>query len=555
MPDCCCSFISINQDEQAILTGCTKKDLEQGPNICLIYYPWQSATVYHKQDLKINEWALITDSLNPELNKYVLGPKLIILENPYQQIESRGMCPILDQDDYITVSNKDGIKRNIRGPTVFVPTIGETWTASKNTIQVPINSYLIVTDSNCDLEPIQHIRGPFKFFPDSFQVVVKNGNQDYFPCVEVTKNVGIHLQRATGEVVLLDIPQFYMPLVGEKVVCKVNRTILLNTDFCILTSPTGNISVKNGRNVEDRSFFPEPFCQFVKFSGEKPETKLSTLPTFMAHKFNIRTQDNVVLSLDLRISFQIQDVEAFSTNPIDFFPFMKNHVQNTLLDIYAKSTLRDFMVSFSKIAQASVVECCDYFQTFGIVVLDVQILNYKCTERDTQELLNMDIHTNVNKQNELRAHQNDILIQAQANEVSRKQKDLEIVMAEKDNDVIMQKKILENNIRIKEMEIMISEEEKRTELLSIKRGNDLLEAEFEGKAKGNQFNEFLKGIDKSLSPDQKIQVWGRKCDLDIAKVLYEKCQKISMYPPQADLKMFNFGADAEEQPNYQPFGH
>lgn len=544
MPDLCCSYTSINEDEQAIITGCTQKELVQGPNICLIYYPWQSAQKYRKQDLKINEWALITDSLNPELNKYVFGQTLIVLENPYQQVAKRGVCPKLDQDDYITVSDRNGIKRNIRGPTVFIPQIGEEWTESKNTIQVPINCYLVITDSNCELEPIQHRRGPLKFFPDSFQVVVKNGIQDYFPCVEVTKNVGIHLQRATGEVILLDEPQYYMPKVGEKVICKINRTVLLNTDFCILTSPSGTISVKNGRNVEDRSFFPEPFCQFVKFSGDIPTTVLSTLPTFMPHQFQIRTQDNVVLNLDLRISFQIQDVDSFATNPIDFYPFMKNHVQNTLLDIYAKSPLREFMTSFSKIAQNSVNECTNYFQTFGIAVLDVQILNYICTEKDTQELLNMDIHTNVNKQNVLRAHQNDILIQAQANEVSRKQKDLEIVMAEKDNEVIMQKKVLENNIRIKEMEIMISEEEKRTELLSIKRGNDLLEAEFEGKAKGNQFNEFLKGIDKTLTPDQKIQIWGRKCDLDIAKVLYKKCQKIAMYPPQADLKMFNFGDDA-----------
>ena len=99
-----------------------------------------------------------------------------------------------------------------------------------------------------------------------------------------------------------------------------------------------------------------------------------------------------------------------------------------------------------------------------------KILNYECVNRQTQELLNTDIHTNVTKQNELRAQQAMILIQEQANEVQRKQKDLEVQMAMKDNEVALQKKQLENSIRIKEMDIEIQEEHKRTELLEVRAG-------------------------------------------------------------------------------------
>jgi hypothetical protein len=455
------------------------------------------------------------------------------------------MCPILDQDDYITVSDAKGLKKNIKGACVYKPTIGESWTESQNTIQVPLNCYMVITDANNSAFPVQHYRGPYKFFPEPFQHVVKNpkGNLDYFPCVEVTQQTGVHLKLADGNVVLLDQPQFYMPKIGESVHQSVSRVVMLNTDFCILKSPDGQIFVMNGRNVDDRSFFVKPFFEFVKFQCPDIKTVLSTLPTFMSHEFSIRTQDNVVLGLDLRISFQIQDVALFAKNPIDFYPYMKNHVQNELLDSFAQASLRDFMSTFSNIAFKSVESCNDYFSKFGIAVLDVQVLDYKCIEKRTDSLLKLDIHTNVTKQNELRARQNDILIQEQSNEVAIQRKDLEVAMALKDNEVALQKKQLSNDIRLKEMDISILEEVKKTELLSIKRGNDLLEAEFEGRSKGHEFKEFLKGVDQNFTREQKLSLWNRVQDMIQTISLYEGVKDITMYPPNSDLKLFNFGGD------------
>lgn len=204
------------------------------------------------------------------------------------------------------------------------------------------------------------------------------------------------------------------------------------------------------------------------------------------------------------------------------------------------------MSTFSKIAQQSIDPTSNHFEQFGISILDVQILNYNCTEKSTQELLNQDIHTNVNKQNELRARQNDILIQEQSNEVMRRTKDLEVQMAQKDNEVALEKKKLENEIRLKEMEIEIAEEKKRTELLEVRRNNDLVEAEFEGKAKGHELREFLMGIDEGLDIESKIKVWMKMQDVEQSVYLYDKVSNINMYPPGADLKLFNFSEGQED---------
>lgn len=261
-----------------------------------------------------------------------------------------------------------------------------------------------------------------------------------------------------------------MPQIGEQVVRIVPRVILVQTDFCILKHPDGQIIVRSGVNEADRSFFPEPFAEFMEFQCEKKkQTILSTLPTFMSHTFAIRTCDNVVMTLDIRVSYQIQNIGVFAANPIDFYGYIKNFIQNELLERFSKVTLRVFMSSFSTTAMQSAENCSEkQFRKFGIEILDVQILNYVCAEKETQRLLDMDIHTNVTKQNELRITQNDILIQEELNKVHMREKDLEVELTKKDNEILMKRKILENEIRIKEMEIGIAEERKRTELLEVR---------------------------------------------------------------------------------------
>lgn len=201
-------------------------------------------------------------------------------------------------------------------------------------------------------------------------------------------------------------------------------------------------------------------------------------------------------------------------------------------------------------AQNAIEPCSNFFKQFGITILDIQILNYTCVNPETQKLLDKDIYTNVTKQNELRAAQNDVTIQESINAVNLKQKDLQVLMNIKDNEVLLQKqtlenqlkirsmeteiavnlkqkdlqvqmnikdsevqlqkKTLENQIRMKEMEIEIQEQVKRKDLLEVRRGNDLLEAEFEGKSRGEEFKEFLKGLDVGLTPEQKISIWMRQ---------------------------------------------
>ena len=207
------------------------------------------------------------------------------------------------------------------------------------------------------------------------------------------------------------------------------------------------------------------------------------------------------------------------------------------------------MSSFTAQAIASIDVVNAYFESFGITIIDIQILKFEFIEEKIKKMLEMDIHTNVTKQNELRVVQNDAMIQEQNNEVMRRQKDLDVALSTKNNEVELQKKILWNEIRVKEMDIQISEEKKRAELLTVRKENELMESEFRGRSRGKNLKEFMDGIDQNLSTEDKIIIWKRDMELRQAEMLYASTDSVTICPPGADIKVFKF--NEEEKGGWQ----
>lgn len=560
---------TVGVDEQLIIEGCTRRTLLDGPILCQSYSLFSYGRKVKQVELKLNEYVLITNQIEPEKNRFVFGPNVARLSSPWEYFGDKKNCVILDQDDYIVVTSPSGEKRTIKGPGVYKPVYGETWTSTSNAIIVPPNHYIIIKDNNDTKNPIKHVRGPTKFIPEPYQTFVKNSskNSELYECVEITELKGIHLQKADGNIILMDKPMFYMLDVGEKIIKSVDKTVMIASDFCIVKGPDGGTFILNGKDESSRSFFLRPFYEFITFNiGSETKSILSTLPTFISHKFTIRTNDNVLLDIDLRISYQIVEVNIFGSNPINFYQHLINWCQNELLDLFAKLTLRDFMKSYSSVALQSITNGTEYFKNFGIQILDIQIINYVCQDKNTQELLNKDIQIHVNKQNELKAKEADILIKEKENIIGQKHKDMEVEMAkkdievelkkkemsvtiaEKDNEIEMKKKELEINIRMKELDLQIKEENKRTELLDIKRNNAVKEGEFEGKAQGSSVNEFLKTIE-NVSHNDKIEMWNKLRELEKSTMLYSKVGQVNMYPPTADFRVFQFDNSNTQQIN------
>ena len=258
---CCTEFLcfyNLQQNQQTVFITPTGREIQDGPVTCGFYNMfWSTRKEVTMQNLKINEQILIKNEKNSERHRYVFGPGLIKLDDPWEYFASGvELCEILDQDDYIIVRSMDGRKSRILGPHVWQKKYGDEIEGEKRqSLQIPVNHYMIVNDSNNADFPVKHICGPKKMYLTAFQSIEHNNNNshenpnirtknkkewvngqwqnitgqndragivqdsgagllnssNYFPCIEITQQRAVHLQLVDGSVKLISSPQSRMP--------------------------------------------------------------------------------------------------------------------------------------------------------------------------------------------------------------------------------------------------------------------------------------------------------------------------------------------------------
>jgi len=518
-------------------------------------------------EIKMHEYALLEDTRDPANTKYIYGPTLFRLENPYQRLGYPEKVPVLDQNDFIVVVDRTGVKRTVQGPTVFQPTYGEQWSEVREAIVLQINEFVVIKNGAEVEKPIRVLRGPTKYYPQPYDDIIPEdkSKNTIRKCIEINDTQALWLKRPDGRLYLIDKPQFLMPEVGESLERIINKTILKESEFCIIISPTGENILKTGRSEKDRAFFLPPYFTFLQFQmGQDAKgnniayDRFSTLPTYIPSSFVIRTAENVQVRLELRISFQIFQPEMYVIKPIDFHSQIRYWVQNEMLDSYAKVTFRDFLKTYADTSISATEKSHAFFNEYGIKVIDVQVINFTCENPDTQKLLDTDIVVNVTKQNELRAKETDVEIMKKEKAVKMEQKDIEFQYAEKENEMALKKKELDVTLRKKEVELQIEEEKRRMELTDIKRQNAVKEGAYEGQAQGESVKAFLDALPSYLKPDDKVSIWNTLRDMDRSAMLYSKVKDVSLMPPGAEYKQFTLNMDnagkqfAQEQPLLLP---
>lgn len=669
----------LNANETAIVTTWTDKDVQHGPVSCFCYPPGiNSVTVVPMLELKMNQYAIVEDSRNPTRSHCIYGPVLHRLDNAYQTVSKPASCPVLDQNDYIVVTNREGVKRTIIGPTVFKPEFGETWTPIQEAIILQMNQYIVIKDNANRDSPIRHVRGPAKFYPLPYDEIIKEGTSLVRMCPAITDTTAIWLKRTNGKIDLVSTPQYFMPEVGEVIdrivqavslennqwaVIKDNnntdnpiqhvrgpmkfflqpyteivpgaggpirscqaitdttaiwlrrndgklhlidkqqyfmpavgeiidrtieKTILKESEFAIIISPSGENMLKLGKEASQRAFFLPPYYSFLKFKlGDTEQERFTTLPTYIPNEFTVRTSDNVQVRIDLRISFQVIEPIMYAVKPIDFYTQIRYWIQNAMLDAYAKVSFRDFMRVYADTAISETEQAHKRFNEYGIHILDVQVINFKCDKPETQALIDNEIAVTVKKQSELRARELDVTImgseqavQSQRkeidlanarkdNEIAMQRKEMELVNARKDNEMALQRRELELALKIKEketevalrrreVELQTDEERARQELLEIKQANAVKEGSFEGRAQGESVRAFLDSLPADLPMPERVALWNQLRDLERTVMLYSKVDKVQVMPPGADVKQFNLIMDepsrelAKSQPLMMP---
>lgn len=543
---------TLNVHETAIVTTWTDRKIRHGPVGCFCYIPCiNSVDKRSMTELKIHECALLQDTRDPSLSRYIYGPTLFRLEHPYQNLGPIRPVSILDQNDYIIVTERNGNKRNEIGPRVLQPLHGETYSSIREALNLKINEYIVLQDKANNERPIRHLRGPAKVYPSPYEEPVPEEKQQIIrKCLEINESQALWVKHADGQILLLDQPQFYMPAVGEVIERIVNKTLLKESEFCIMIMPSGQNVLKMGNVRDQRAFFLPPFHRFLPFKlGENRTTEIfHTLPDFIPVNFTIRTSDNVQIQMQIRISFSIFETNMYVCKPIDFYTQIIYWTQNELLDTFAQQTFRDFLKFYADSAKKATQAAHETFNEFGIRLLDIQLIQFNCLDPKTQALLDSDIITRVTKQNELLAKEADVEIMKRSKEVELQRMDIDFEKNEKENLISIKKKELDVALRMKEVSLQIQEEHKRTELMEIKKQNVVKEGSFEGEAQGRAIASFLEHLPNELALDKKVELWRDLRELDKSAMIYSKVSSIELYPPGVDVKKFDVRLDKEARP-------
>jgi len=538
---------TLNVHETAVVTTWTDKEIRHGPASCYCYIPGiNSVDVSSMPILKVHECALVEDTRDPSKSKYIYGPTLFRAEHAYQRIGPILKMPVLDQNDYVIITDKSGNKRIESGPKVVQLVFGETVSDVKEAINLGVNEWIALLDKANNANPIRHIRGPAKVYPTPYEEVVADESRNVVrKCVEVNDATALWLKQPDGQVILIDEPQAYMPKVGERVEMSIKKTLLKESEFCIMIMPSGQNVLRLGSKPEQRAFFLPPFHRFLPFKmGQIQLDSFHCLPDFIPLSFTIRTSDNVQVKVDMRVSFQVYDPELYTKKPVDFYTQISYWVQNELLDAFAQQNFRDFLKHYAACARGVSEASHATFSQYGIKILDVQLIHFACLDPDTQKLLDQDIITRVTKQNELLAKEADIDIMKREKEVQMQKMDIDFERSIKENNMLLKKKELDVSLRVAEVDLQIQEEKKRTELMRIKKENVVSEAAFEGEAQGKAIAAFLAALPADVGSEQRVQLWNKLRDLEKSAMIYSKVDSVQICPEGTDLRKFEIHYDA-----------
>lgn len=328
-------------------------------------------------------YVLTTNDENGERSVY-LGPEVVWL-GPRETIMSQpGMCPVLSGEEFMIVSDElKGTKKTITGPIMFQPEAYDQLAPIQKAINLAKNQYVKIKNAEglirvergqakVILQPLEEVLGPDgePIRGEPSQGVCDASNIDVHNAVLVRDTSSGTLQLYT-----IESPRFYDQVQGmagdlaaifvpdsyEEIVNNIKKTVLEEYHEAVVKDKNGQFIFKSGKNADERSFFLEPFNEFVtqEWSTDlKKEHKRGQLdskwlfdlrPAYMNYEFNCRTVDNVELIVDVSFYWQITNTQKMIRKMTDTPCDICTHARSKIIQSVSRITLMEFLKKFNQI--------------------------------------------------------------------------------------------------------------------------------------------------------------------------------------------------------------
>lgn len=297
------------------------------------------------------------------------------------------------------------------------------------------------------------------------------------------------LRKSTGEQRLVTEEGVFIPGAYEEVQQERSLIHVEPHEAMIVRSNKGNFIVHSGAPA-GTSFFLEPFFRIFEMrwstysndDGDVTVKRTVTRIDFRVQKvfftYEVRTSDNVKLSISGTLFWQVHDVSKMVNATADPEGDVWHHARSALIQAVSRVTFNEFMSGLQSLAvQAFSQQANDtFYSDRGVEVRSLEVTRFACQDEETRAVLQEIIRETTNRINRLQ-------LQESENEVRAAKLDADIVL-----------------------------ERQRTELIQAQAENEHLLAETAGESGGLNVAKsaatFIDGLNESLpSLEERLSIY------------------------------------------------
>jgi len=345
------------------------------------------------------------------------GVKRVVLEEgvftpePYEEVlETRDALLLGPKQFAILKDQLTGVFRNEEGPQLLKLQAYDELKEVKSKVVLEKGEYQRLVDARNGAERI--LSGPVTFVPLPSESAVAGTQNSVFLNAETAVLV---LNKTTGQQQLITENGVFTPRSYEHVVEVRTKIRLLPHEAIVVRDTDGATTVHSAGDA----FFLPPYSSVLEMEwssyarpGNQAKVavnKIDLRARKMFFAYEVRTSDNVKLSLEGTIFWQVKSVTTMVQMTADPEGDVWHHAGSALIQAVSKSTLDQFMSGFSNItAEAFTAQALDgFYDERGVELKSLELTRFDCVDPTTSAILQQIIQETTNRINQLQAQESE----------------------------------------------------------------------------------------------------------------------------------------------------
>lgn len=432
----------------------------------------------------------------------VNGPRRYVTQPLWRVARRKALT--LGPTQYLVVRHTlTGELRNEVGPKLFFLGAEDEVVQQQEALALKHNQYARLFDQNSGKIRVERGEKTVYLAPtEKLLGEVQNG-------INIDEQTAVLVRdTSTGQLALIREQQVFVPTAHQELVEVRKRIRLEDNEALIIKDINGKYRIRRGADAE-RAFFLGPYDELLELRWstgihkDRMDLRISKFdlrPKFMWYEFEARTQDNVELVIGITFFWEIVDLERMINTTNDTPGDLCSHARSAILQAISKVSLEQFLAGFNQIIHGAIFgDDTDFYAERGVKLHAVEVRSVASKDARTQQVLQEIINETTNRINRL------------------------------------QKQESENEVKLKQLHGEIETEQRRGQLLELRRQHAQTEGIIAGEAEALRVNAFLTGLGDGLANEQKLAIFNTLRKQDALTALSQGNAQLYFTPADVDL--------------------